>query len=47
MSTQMIRNYKTDLSTFQVSLAGLQKGIYIVRVIKDGQTFSKKIVKRD
>ena len=47
ISTQMIRNYKTELSTFQVSLAGLQKGIYIVRVIKDGQTFSKKIVKRD
>lgn len=47
ISTQMIRNYKAELSTFQVSLAGLQKGIYIVRVIKDGQTFSKKIVKRD
>ena len=45
ISTQMIRSYRTDLTTFQVSLAGLQKGIYIIRVIKDGKTTSKKIAK--
>jgi len=47
ISTQMVRSYTTDLATFQISLAGLPKGVYIVRVIKDGKTTSKKIVKRE
>lgn len=42
----MARSYKTDLTKYQMSLAGLPKGIYIVRVVIDGKTYSKKFVKR-
>lgn len=42
----MARSYKTDLTKYQMSLAGLPRGVYIVRVVLDGKTYSKKFVKR-
>ena len=42
----MTRSYKTDLTKYQMSLAGLPRGVYIVRVVLDGKTYSKKFVKR-
>ena len=46
LSTTMAKSFKTDLSTYQFSLAGLPNGIYIVRIIIDGKTYSKKFVKK-
>lgn len=45
LKTTMMRNYKTDLATFPISLAGLPKGIYLVRIIKDGKSYSRKFVR--
>ena len=42
----MARSYRTDLTKYQMSLAGLPKGIYIVRVVIDGKTYSRKFVKK-
>lgn len=46
IGANMISNYMTDLTTFQIPLTGLPRGIYIVRVIKDGQTYSRKFMKK-
>lgn len=45
-STNLVKSYRTDLSKSQISLSGLPKGIYIIRVIKDGKTYSQKFAKR-
>lgn len=42
----MTRSYITDLTKYQMSLAGLPSGIYIVRVIIDGKTYSRKFLKK-
>ena len=46
LTTTKVRSYRTDLTKYQMSLAGLPRGIYIVRVVIDGKTYSKKFVKR-
>ena len=44
--TKMLKTYKTDLKNYQISLAGLPSGIYIVRIIIEGKTHSRKFIKR-
>lgn len=46
LTTTKVRSYRTDLTKYQMSLAGLPRGVYIVRVVLDGKTYSKKFVKR-
>lgn len=41
----MLRSFKTNQLTFQISIAGLPTGLYFVRVIKDGQTYTEKLIK--
>ncbi len=42
----LIRTYKTDQRTFQIPVSGFAKGMYFVRVIKDGKTYSQKLLKK-
>lgn len=44
-SANMVKRFTTDLNTFQISLAGLPSGIYYIRVIKDGKSYSRKFIK--
>ena len=44
-STSLLRTYKTDQEIFQLSVSDLPKGIYFVRVIKDGKTYTEKLIK--
>lgn len=46
LTTTKVRSYRTDLAKYEMSLAGLPSGIYIVRVIIDGKTYSKKFAKK-
>lgn len=41
-----VDSYRTDLIKYQISLVGMPSGIYIVRIIKDGKSYSKKFTKR-
>ena len=41
----MLRSFKTNQPTFQIPIAGLPTGLYFVRVIKDGQTYTAKLIK--
>ena len=41
----MLRSFKTNQPTFQIPIAGLPAGLYFVRVIKDGQTYTEKLIK--
>ena len=41
----MLKSFKTNQPTFQISTAGLPTGLYFVRVIKDGQTYTEKLIK--
>ena len=41
----MLRSFKTNQQTFQIPIAGLPTGLYFVRVIKDGQTYTEKLIK--
>ena len=45
-SSAMLRRYTTDQPVYQISVSGLPPGIYFVRIIKDGQTHTKKLIKR-
>lgn len=45
-SSAMLRRYTTDQPIYQISLSGLPSGIYFVRVIKDGQTYTEKLMKK-
>ncbi len=42
----MLRSFRTDEPTFQIPMAGLPAGLYFVRVIKDGQTYTQKLIKK-
>lgn len=46
LTSTKARSYNTDFTKYQMSLTGLPSGIYIVKVIIDGKTYSKKFVKR-
>ena len=41
----MLRSFQTNQPTFQIPIAGLPAGLYFVRVIKDGQTYTEKLIK--
>ncbi|HHV84523.1 MAG TPA: T9SS type A sorting domain-containing protein, partial [Petrimonas sp.] len=41
-----IRTYKTDQSTYQLSVSDLPQGMYFVRVIKGGKTSTQKLIKK-
>lgn len=45
-ASAMLRRYTTDQPVYQIPVSGLPAGIYFVRVIKDGQTHTKKLIKR-
>ena len=42
----MLRSFRTDEPTFQIPMAGLPAGLYFVRVVKDGQTYTQKLIKK-
>ena len=42
----MLRSFRTNEPTFQISMAGLPVGLYFVRVVKDGQTHTQKLIKK-
>ena len=42
----LLRTYKTDQSAYQISVSDLPKGMYFVRVIKDGKTRTQKLLKK-
>ena len=43
---RMLRSFRTNEPTFQISMAGLPAGLYFVRVVKDGQTHTQKLIKK-
>ena len=45
-AASLLRTYKTDQSAHQISVSDLPKGMYFVRVIKDGKTHTEKLLKR-
>ena len=42
----MLRSFRTDEPTFQIPMAGLPAGLYFVRVVKNGQTYTQKLIKK-
>jgi len=45
-ASAMLRRYTTEQPIYQISISGLPAGIYFVRVIKNGQTNTKKLIKK-
>ena len=45
-ATTMLRSYKTARAVFELPVSDLAKGIYLVRVIKDGKTHTEKLLKK-
>jgi hypothetical protein len=45
-ATAMLKRFTTDRPVYQIPLSGLPAGIYFVRVTKDGETYTKKLIKR-
>lgn len=44
-ATAFIRRYTTSQRSYQLSIADLPKGIYIIRIIKNGKIKTKKIIR--
>ena len=42
----LIRSYKTDLPAYTIPVSDLPRGMYFVRVTKDGKTYTKKLMKK-
>ena len=42
---KLLKKFTTDRDTYQFSVADLPKGIYFVRVIKDGKAHTQKLIK--
>ena len=42
----LIRSYKTDLPAYTIPVSDLPEGIYFVRVIRDGKTHTRKLLKK-
>ena len=42
----ILRSFRTNEPTFQIPMAGLPAGLYFVRVVKDGQTYTQKLIKK-
>lgn len=45
-ASTMLRRYTTDQPVYQIPVSGLPAGIYFVRVIKDGEILTKKLIKK-
>lgn len=45
-TSQMLRTYRTSDEKFQLSVNRLPARIYFVRVIKDGKTYTQKLIKK-
>jgi hypothetical protein len=45
-SSAMLRRFMTDQPVYHIPVSGLPAGIYFVRVIKDGETYTKKLIKK-
>ena len=43
---RMLKSFKTDQPTFSIPTVGLPAGLYFVRVVKDGQTHTQKLIKK-
>ena len=43
---RMLKSFKTDQPTFSIPMAGLPAGLYFVRVVKNGQTYTQKLIKK-
>ena len=43
---RMLRSFRTNEPTFQIPMAGLPAGLYFVRVVKNGQTYTQKLIKK-
>ena len=43
---RMLHSFRTNEPTFQIPMAGLPAGLYFVRVVKDGQTYTQKLIKK-
>ena len=43
---RMLRSVRTNEPMFQIPIAGLPAGLYFVRVVKDGQTHTQKLIKK-
>nr|WP_280512795.1 T9SS type A sorting domain-containing protein [Tannerella forsythia] len=43
---RMLKSFKTDQPTFSIPTVGLPAGLYFVRVVKDGQTYTQKLIKK-
>lgn len=44
-NTSLLRTYKSSLEYFQFSVADLPRGTYFVRVVKNGRTCTRKLLK--
>lgn len=44
-SSSLVKTYKTDQESYQFSVSDLPKGIYFIHVIKDGKTYTEKLIK--
>lgn len=42
----MLKRFTTNQPVYQISVSELPAGIYFMRVIKDGKTYTKKLIKR-
>ena len=42
----MLRSFRTNEPTFSIPTVGLPAGLYFVRVVKDGQTYTQKLIKK-
>ncbi|MDO5665082.1 MAG: T9SS type A sorting domain-containing protein [Bacteroidia bacterium] len=45
-ATSLLDTFKTDSKEYQISVSHLPAGIYIVRLIKDGEVYTQKIIKK-
>ena len=43
---RMLKSFKTDQPTFSIPTVGLPAGLYFVRVVKNGQTYTQKLIKK-
>ena len=45
-ASAMLRRFTTDQPVYQIPVSGLPAGIYFVREIKEGQIYTKKLIKK-
>lgn len=45
-NTQIMKKIKVDTIPSEISLSGIQRGVYIARLVSNGKTYSRKFVKQ-